>query len=405
MSASNHEADSAIRDLQARAYRDGGVFWIDQGTLGIFEPTAAQQVSALNYHDLTLPERLCDLVRGRKSDPVSWTQVRGAWASQMRRLTDSEAVEQLAHRMCALLDERLDRPRDLMWAAQEVTTRALVPSVITGLSKEDSARVLRDQTVKLEGQLTRTIRHPIWWAGRSTLAQISAGLVVRRELGGRAKGRRQRQLDLTDPLVDMLPVLGMDRASYAATTALTALSGPPVAVAACLLFELTHQPDWARRVTDELSSISLPAFCRAPTTRVPVTHRFVKETLRLWSSPAFIGRVARTAIDLGQAHLEAGQEFEVSPFILHRDPRHWKDPDSFNPDRWREEIDHGNWYVPFGWSPMSCVGATLGTIQLQLLCYLMCTRYRVDLPKTDASWIETSGVSLPIDFRGTITRR
>jgi hypothetical protein len=174
----------------------------------------------------------------------------------MRHLSDAEGLRQLAARMSSLLDERLDRPLDLVWAAQEISGRSLVPVVMAGLPAPETRRVLRDQTRKIANLLVsapprETFRGKL----RDVLIQVRAGLVVRRELRGRARGRRPRRLDLADPIIDLLPELGMDRAVDAVTGILTAIAGPPGAAAAGLLYELTLRPDAAERLEDELKPI------------------------------------------------------------------------------------------------------------------------------------------------------
>jgi cytochrome P450 len=408
--ANSPEELDILRELRARSRAEGGVFWAGDRELAVFDPEAAQQVNAINFSDLTLPDKLADLLCGRTSEPVSWNQVRAAWIAQLPRLLDVEGVGQLAARMGDLLDERLDRPLDLVWVAQEVCTRALVPTVLTGLPPADMDRLMRDQIFKLTRLLaTEASREPFWKATRKILIQVGAGLAVRRELRGRATGRRPRQLDLTDPIVDLLPVLGMDRAVDAVTAVLTAIAGPPGATAACLLYELTRRPEWAARLASELEPVP-PAQLYDMSTRIaPVTYRFVKETLRMWSPPLLMARDVRTNISLGQARLKVGQRYFLSAYLIHHDPRHWKDPDTFDPDRWLPEADHrpcpSASYVPFGWFPRACIGAGLGITQLMLLCYLVCTRYRIEMSEPEAVRMALAAVPLPLNFRGKITRR
>jgi cytochrome P450 len=402
------EEQEFVREMRTRSAAEGGVFWQEPDVLAVFDAEAAQKVNALNFRDLTLPDKLADLVRGRASDPVSWKEVRAAWMAQLRHLSDAEGVAALAARMDELIRERLGRPLDLVWAAQEVCTRALVPVVVAGLPPADTARILRDQTYKLQRLLTLEPPRPsLWKELRAVLIQVSAGSVVRRELRGRAAGRRPRRLDLTDPVVDMLPQLGTDRAIDAVTSVLTAIAGPPGSAAASLLYELARRPDWEARMAAELAAVA-PADLHNPRV-APVTRRFVQETLRMWSPPMFLTRPVRTDIDLGQACLATGQRYFVSPYLVHHDPRCWKDPDTFDPDRWLPGAGHGPCsaasYVPFGWSPTSCIGAALGTSQLMLLCHFLCTRYRIELAQPGAARMALAAVPLPLDFRGTILGR
>ena len=153
MPASPGEVDN-LAGLRERCHAEHGVFWMREGELGVFDPEAAQQVNAANFSDLTLPDRLVDLLRRRRSKAVSWKQVRAAWIAQLRRLSDAEGIGRLAARMDALLAARTGRPLDLVWAAQQVCTQALVPVVVDGLSPAGWKRVLRDQDFKLRRLLS-----------------------------------------------------------------------------------------------------------------------------------------------------------------------------------------------------------------------------------------------------------
>jgi cytochrome P450 len=391
-----------IRDLRVRSAASGGIFWAGD-ELAVFDPDTAQQINAANFADLTLPDKLADLLRRRPGEPVSWKQVRAAWIAQMRRVADAEGVARLAERMRVLLDQQLDRPLDLVWLTQELCVRSLLPVVVTGLSSGDTARILRWLLTP------QSSRERFWQAARSILIQVRAGQVIRRELRGRASGRRPRQLDLCDPIVELLPELGIDRAIDTVTAVLTAIASPPGAAAACLLYELTRRPEWADRLEQELAAISPAELCGASGRVAPVTQRFVKETLRMWSSPLVMAREARADIRLERVQLKTGQRYLVSPYFTHHDPQHWNDPDAFDPDRWLPGAQHGPSsgasYVPFGWSPKVCVGASLATTQLVLLCHLFCTRYRIQLAAPESLRMLLSAVPLPQNFHATITCR
>jgi cytochrome P450 len=399
-----------VRDLRARSRAEGGVFWIQEGELAVFDAEVAQKINAINFGDLTLPDKLADVVRGRKGDPVSWKQVRSALIEQLRRLSGAEGIAQLDARMRGLIDERLGRPLDLVWMAQQVFTQALLPTVVDGLPPADRESVLRDQDFKLARLLrTRSDGETVWKELRSIWILVRAGNAVRRELRGRARGRRPRRLDLTDPVVDLLPALGMDRAVDAVTTVLTAIAGPPGAAAASLLYELTRRSDWAERLTAELAPLPLEQLHGAPTQSAPETNRFVKEVLRIWSPPVFMTRPVRTDIHLDQASLKPGDRYMLSTWLIHHDPRYWKDPDVFDPDRWLPDAEHGSCpyatYVPFGWAPKACIGAGLGTTQLILLCHLFLTSYRVEVEEPESVRMMLAAVPMPVGFRGKIMRR
>ncbi|QAT82267.1 cytochrome P450 family protein [Corallococcus coralloides] len=409
MDAAPEEPDF-VRELRARCAAEGGVLWIQPDELGVFAPEAARGFHACHFADLTLADKLSDVVRGQRSAPFSWKDIRAAWLTQLRRLSDGEGLRQLEERMVALLEARLGRPLDVMWTAHEVVTGSLLPVVVKALPAADLALVQRDQEFKLRRLLgvggSRATR---WEELRFVLGQVRSGNAVRRELRGRASGRRPRQADLMDPIVDLLPTLGVDRAVDAVTAVITAIAGPPGAAAASLLYELTHQPEQVARLVEELAPLSAADFHADPTRTAPATHRFVKEVLRMWGPPMFMTREAAGDLQVDETRLKKGQRFIVSPYLLHHDPKHWSAPDTFAPERWLPEAPHGacprSSYVPFGWAPTACIGAGMGTAQLMLLCRLLLLRYRIQLKDPGAVRMRLAAVPMPVNFQGVLVPR
>jgi cytochrome P450 len=95
--------------------------------------------------------------------------------------------------------------------------------------------------------------------------------------------------------------------------------------------------------------------------------------------------------------------------MVHHDPRHRQDPETFDRDRRLPGAANGpaagQYSVHFGWAPTSCVGAGIGMLQLTMVCHLLTTRYRIELADPAAARIALAAVPLPMDFRGTIVRR
>jgi cytochrome P450 len=68
-------------------------------------------------------------------------------------------------------------------------------------------------------------------------------------------------------------------------------------------------------------------------------------------------------LEFGGRKLKRGTSLIIAPWQLHRDPRHWEDPDAFRLDR-----SYGNKaYLPFGLGPRTCVGMGLAMLELQLI--------------------------------------
>jgi len=400
-----------IQTLRSRYHAEGSVFWLTEGELGVFDADLARQVHSHNMADRPLGDRLSDVLRRRDSTRMTWDQVRAAWLGQVRALSGAATTAALDERMRAVLDARLDRDVDLVWLAHEMITRATVPLIISGLSPRAGSVIHADLIGKIRHLLVTAEPGHLDNSPLPTpaLTQMRAGFAVRREIRGRARGSRPSRLDLTEPIVrDLLPDLGMDRAVDAVTSMLTAIAGPPGSAAASVIYELHRQSDWARLLRKEHLELSDEEFHASPTRSAPTTHRFVKEVLRLWSPPVMLARVTHRETEVGEHVLHPGQLYLLSAFLIHHDPKHWPDPEAFDPDRWLPEASPSPRerppYIPFGWAPTSCIGASLGTTQLMLLCRLLTTRYAVAPEAGGEPRMMVAAVPTPIRFRGRITQ-
>ncbi|GAB2811493.1 cytochrome P450 [Lentzea nigeriaca] len=399
-----------LRDLRGPSAAAGGVFWQTERQLMVFDADAAARANTDNYADLTLPDRLLDLLLRRRSTPVSWKRVRSAWMAQLRTLSGEEGLAALDARMDSLLRARTGELLNLPWLGHEVSFRSLLPIVLDGLSSADSAKITEDAIAKLARLMGEAEEDPPWWRSwRPVSIQVKAGLVVRRALRRRSRDTTAARTDLTQPIAALLGELGMDRAVDAVTAVLTAIAGPPGAAAACVMYELVNRPDWADRLAAEFASAGTAELYRSGTRCAPVTHRFVKEVLRRWTSPTMLTRSVRTPMRVAGHDLDVGQHFVLSPAMVHQDPRHWRDPEVFDPDRWLPGAPHGpagaQHYVPFGWAPTACVGAGLGLCQLVLLCRLLCTTYRIELSRPATPTMAIGPVPLPLGFDGRVSIR
>ncbi|WP_030373773.1 cytochrome P450 [Streptomyces rimosus] len=400
--------DDFLRLLRMRSAAEDGIFRVDEKRLAVFDPEAARRVSAANWHRFVMHDRLVDMVRRRRSPEVRWSQVRSAWLTQLHALATPEQHGRLIERMTQIMDARLGRDVDLTMLSQDVAVRSLLPLALSGLTTGEADLVRRDLEMKLL-RLVSPDPGSTWHHLRFVAVQVRSGLVVRRVLRQRARGRRGREPDLADPIVDLLPALGMDRALDVVTAVLTAIGGPPGTAAASVLYEFARRPEWQRRLADELGAVDPVAFRTAPPDAAPVTHRFVKEVLRLWSPPLLLVRRSTVPFDLGKTRLAPGDWYLLSPHMIHRDDRVWKRPDLFDPDRFLPGAPHGpadrTCYVPFGWAPKKCIGANVAIVQLMALCHLLCTRYRLTVHRPDEVTMALRFAPVPENFRGDLAFR
>lgn len=113
------------------------------------------------------------------------------------------------------------------------------------------------------------------------------------------------------------------------------------------------------------------------------TRMIVDETLRLYP-PAWITNREAVAEDVVCGYrIPAGAAVAVSPYVIHRSPAWWPDPERFDPLRFDPETPHERprfAYMPFGGGPHQCIGNTFALLEATLILATVAQRYRLRLP-------------------------
>jgi cytochrome P450 len=124
----------------------------------------------------------------------------------------------------------------------------------------------------------------------------------------------------------------------------------------------------------------LPVMADLPS--LPYVERVVTESMRLYPPAWIIGRRAIDEYQLG-GHVAPPRAIVVmSPYVMHRDPRFYADPDRFDPDRWTPEFRAALpkfAYFPFGGGPRQCIGESFAWMELILLVATISQQYRLRL--------------------------
>lgn len=114
--------------------------------------------------------------------------------------------------------------------------------------------------------------------------------------------------------------------------------------------------------------------------RLPYTGQIIDEAMRLYP-PAW--SFTRTAIDddvLGPYHVPRGAMVVVSPWVNHRHPAFWTDPEVFDPERFAPERAkrHDPYhYFPFGGGPHMCIGKYLTLFEVKIALAMIGQRFRI----------------------------
>ena len=125
---------------------------------------------------------------------------------------------------------------------------------------------------------------------------------------------------------------------------------------------------------------------RAPTLKdlrdLPYTEIVIKEALRLMPAVWSVSRTASEDTEVCGYPMPKGTTAQVMIYLLHRNPKYWKQPNDFVPERWLEpEIEnmHRYAYLPFAGGPRICIGNSFATMEANLLLATIAQRYRLRL--------------------------
>jgi cytochrome P450 len=100
--------------------------------------------------------------------------------------------------------------------------------------------------------------------------------------------------------------------------------------------------------------------------RLTFTTRVLQETLRLYPPVWLLPRIAKEEDEIGGYRVRAGADVLICPYLLHRHPGLWPDPERFDPERFDPARHDGRdryAYIPFGAGPRFCVGNNLGMME------------------------------------------
>jgi cytochrome P450 len=114
----------------------------------------------------------------------------------------------------------------------------------------------------------------------------------------------------------------------------------------------------------------------------PLAERVFAEVLRLYPPAWYIGRIAVADTELAGEPIAEGTMVLVSPYLLHRDERHFDRAATFDPGRWSEgtaSAARAFTYLPFGAGPRRCIGEEIAWVEGRVILATLARSLALDL--------------------------
>ena len=146
---------------------------------------------------------------------------------------------------------------------------------------------------------------------------------------------------------------------------------------------LSEHPEVEQRIADEVDKVigeGRPSFAHVD--RLSFTRRTLEESLRLYPPAWGFSRLAMGDDEIAGYRIPKGSITFLIPFVIHRRPNLWPDPDRFDPERFAPEHESARprfAYIPFGGGPRGCIGNQFAMLEAQLIVASIAQRFRVEL--------------------------
>jgi cytochrome P450 len=410
----------AFMETCANTY--GDVVRFDLGpmeTYMITDPAAIERVlvsEAHKYHKPTFQGDALGELLGEGlllSEEATWRKQRKlaqpAFAPGRLRGLGQRMVE---HTETLLADWADGQQRDVEIDMARVTVRIIVDAMLGAHLNDRQTAIVRENLEPLGRRFEPNPLRPLipdWAPTRENREYDAAIDRLERILDEIVAERRGTQHDAVDPgaegdqPMDLLSILlraqerGEQTDQQIRDEMMTMLLAGHDTTALTLTYVwylLAEHPDAEARFHDELDEV----LGGDPPTAADVddlayTDRVIQEAMRLYPPVYAIFREPQVDVKLGGYRVPEGSAVLLPQWVVHRSPRFWDDPETFDPDRWEGDSDRPRFaYFPFGGGPRHCIGKSLSLLEATLILGTVGQRYRLE--RVDEG---------PLDLRPSLT--
>jgi cytochrome P450 len=147
------------------------------------------------------------------------------------------------------------------------------------------------------------------------------------------------------------------------------------------LWLLSQNPRAEAKLAEEVAALRGVPPQVADLSRLRYADSAIKESMRLYPPAYLIGRESLEEDRIGDYRIPKGAVIYISAWSLHRNPRHFPEPERFLPERWHHDLEKRLprfAYMPFGGGPRICIGERFALMEAVLILAALVQRFRFD---------------------------
>jgi cytochrome P450 len=148
------------------------------------------------------------------------------------------------------------------------------------------------------------------------------------------------------------------------------------------LHALAQHPAEFRKLREELDARLAG---RPPTLEdldaLPFLDQIVHEVLRVYPPIWGFTRDLVADDEIGGYHIPGGSSVFLSPYVTHRHPEFWSNPDAFDPENFGSHAPkrHKYAYFPFGGGMRKCIGFQVALLQMRVLLAMVVQHFDLSM--------------------------
>lgn len=309
----------------------------------------------------------------------------------------NDAVKEMKERLRGSSPQNhLDIDPEMTYVTADIIFRTILSS---RLDRHDAIRII-EAFVTFQEETARTamrtmFRVPEWlWFLSGESKRIKAGNEIRDILASIIRPRYDAILanevsndkDILASLLRAVDVDSGERFTFEEILdqiAMLFLAGHETSASALTwaIYLLSLYPEAQERAYQEVMNITGEGeFDALQIKQMEFITNVFKETLRLYPPVGFFARESAQETQMRDKTIAKGSSVVVAPWLIHRNPEFWENPNGFDPDRFNDPKSiQKDTYLPFGMGARICIGASFAMQEAVLILATIVREFTIEL--------------------------